>query len=278
MPAPFGPMSPTTSPGVTVNDTSSTATTPPKRTVMPRTSSSTPRARGGAASARRRRLGLVRAPTGVTKRAIRLATSDAVPSGARRSSWITPMRAEDRDRRPAPGFAHGFGRRWRVAQTPWSPLDPPRRRTRPRCISHEEFLFAGIIVGSSRARKHPSHRPAKDPEGRRTRPIADPMRRPYRDARPGCSHWPGAPSRQDGVSGGVRIQRSGVDHGVVGRVAVGVLVLRPSVARHPVARAPVRAPPAPRGRCARGPSGCRARRARPATPATPLRSTPRRRR
>ena len=33
LPAPFGPIRPTTSPGLTSNDTSFTATTPPKRTV-----------------------------------------------------------------------------------------------------------------------------------------------------------------------------------------------------------------------------------------------------
>ena len=88
-PAPFGPMSPTTSPGVTVNETSSTATTPPNRTVMPCTSSSTPRARGAGSTSIGR--SATSCSTGLKKRANRLATSEAVPSGARRSSWITPM-------------------------------------------------------------------------------------------------------------------------------------------------------------------------------------------
>ncbi len=43
LPAPLGPISPTTSPGATSKETSSTATTPPKRTETPRTSSERPR-------------------------------------------------------------------------------------------------------------------------------------------------------------------------------------------------------------------------------------------
>src|SRR3954466_8475451 len=39
LPAPLGPITPTTSPGATVSDTSSSAVSPPKRTVRPSTRS-----------------------------------------------------------------------------------------------------------------------------------------------------------------------------------------------------------------------------------------------
>ena len=91
LPAPFGPMRPTTSPGDTRNETSSTAMTPPKRTDTPRTSSSRP------VSARvRRGVGREPLPTACrrdarVKRVPMLAHRDATPSGARRRSWATPM-------------------------------------------------------------------------------------------------------------------------------------------------------------------------------------------
>ena len=90
LPAPFGPMSPTTSPGVTVNETSSTATTPPNRTVIRlhfQLDASTRVAQERHRPAARRHRDRVR----LKKRANRFATSEAVPSGARRSSWTTPM-------------------------------------------------------------------------------------------------------------------------------------------------------------------------------------------
>ena len=53
LPAPFGPMSPTTSLGVTRKLTSSTATTAPKRTVRSSTSSVAGATVGGTLSTRR---------------------------------------------------------------------------------------------------------------------------------------------------------------------------------------------------------------------------------